>query len=341
MTRHSASSRIVAVAACAATAWSCSAGASTVKYHLTLIAVGNVTARAMNNKAVVVGQLSDWQSDSATVFDHRVITPLAPPAGANGTTATCINDAGHVGGSAVFDVDIEAHAVLWQGTTATDLGTRHGRSGESSTAAAVGAHDVVLVVDSLSSDTYVSYLWKKGRITDLPMPEGSVSLRAKGMNSLQHVVGWAYDAGNMPWAFLYRDGQSSIIGDFDAVAVNGVDQVVGSGFANNQQVGVSWTPAGGLEVVGPVGDGYASHATAVNDNGTIVGVYTTTQYHDDSRAWVYQNGVTSDLVSLTDSSGTGWQLDEADAIDAKGVIAGFGYYLGEPALYLATPHTSP
>lgn len=92
-----------------------------------------------------------------------------------------------------------------------------------------------------------------------------------------------------------------------------------------------------MVVLGSWDGGAASEAMALNDSGTVVGSYTTTIYRDDPRAWVYKDGILSNLDELLDGSGAGWELQQAFAVDNKGVIAGYGHYLGEPALFLATP----
>jgi probable HAF family extracellular repeat protein len=72
---------------------------------------------------------------------------------------------------------------------------------------------------------------------------------------------------------------------------------------------------------------------AINDSGVVVGQST---FKDTYHAFVYSGGKIKDLNSLI-PAGSGWELTEANGINASGQIVGMGTIKGQQHGYLLTP----
>jgi probable HAF family extracellular repeat protein len=172
----------------------------------------------------------------------------------------------------------------------TDLGAFGGPDKEATAINSLG--QVVGFSNSPSDSALRAFLYSGGAFTDLGTLGGNTSL-ALGMNNRGQVVGAsvpAFDDG-MSHAFLFDHGTLTDLGmlpgTFSAVAtgINDSGQIVGScGF---------------------------------DHIGTRVGNHTSTQTSFSDHAFIYQNGVMTDLGSLNGMSGS-----IATAINDRGEIVG-------------------
>ena len=91
--------------------------------------------------------------------------------------------------------------------------------------------------------------------------------------------------------------------------------------------------------LGDLPGGYGSYATGINNAGQVVGQSTAAT---DVRAFLWQNGVMTDLNTVSGVVGTGWRLLEANAINDVGQIVGHGWNpLGVPRAFILTPVSVP
>ncbi|MCC6396713.1 MAG: hypothetical protein IT282_06810 [Bacteroidetes bacterium] len=118
-----------------------------------------------------------------------------------------------------------------------------------------------------------------------------------------------------------------------ATGVNNMGGVVGSATAvtSNGTYPIGWiSKDGAAQSVGelPGFEGTGTTALGVNDNEVVVG-----QSKGRAFVWTRGSGI-RDLNSLLDTSGAGWTLVSANAINAIGQIVGYGSHNGETRAFL-------
>jgi probable HAF family extracellular repeat protein len=175
-------------------------------------------------------------------------------------------------------------------------------------------------------------------ITDLSTLGGATS-QANAINSTGQVVGTAQIASGSHHPFLYSGGVMTDLGvapgftDGSARAVNAAGQVaVSEGVGGNiNGDAFLWQSSSGLTDLGNLGssptiplginNATTEHAVQVVGTGT------------PGHAWIWQNGVMTDLNSLLPAN-SGWVLTEADGITDSQQIVGQGTVNGQYHAYL-------
>jgi probable HAF family extracellular repeat protein len=181
-----------------------------------------------------------------------------------------------------------------------------------------------------------------GVITDLGTLGGGNSL-ATAINNNGDVVGWAQtDTPFTHHAFLYASGLMIDLGTLgyssEAVSLNDHGQVVG--FSGTDAGYRAFVYQNGLMTsIGTLSEFEDSYAYDINNNGQAVG--RAGSGPSNTRAFLYENGQLFDLNTLLDSSGLGWNLQTAVAINDHGQILGGGYIDGEYRLVILTPVPVP
>jgi probable HAF family extracellular repeat protein len=157
-------------------------------------------------------------------------------------------------------------------------------------------------------------------VEDLGTLGGSTSV-ATAINDAGQVVGFATTAAGSQHAFLFSGGVLQDLGTLGgsastATALNGAGQVVGfSSVPGDQACRAFLWSAGKMQPLPALG-GRESYATGINAAGQIVGSVSTTQ--GASRAFIYAQGVTQDLVMISD---LGTALGISDAGSVLGVVS--------------------
>lgn len=197
-----------------------------------------------------------------------------------------------------------------------------------------------------TSSTRYAVLFSPGKApVNLNVWGGRTSV-AYGINDAGQVVGEAAtpDLGAFR-AFRYDDnGTMTDLGTLGgrnsaAYAINNAGQVVGASEflpGNTTTHAVLYNPGEKpKELVGPSGLA-SSVAKGINKFGHVVGWFNIAGYQ--RRAFIYKNGTMQDLNSLMDSTGSGWTLSQATAINDKGQIVGHAIYKnGKSHGFLLTP----
>jgi probable HAF family extracellular repeat protein len=237
---------------------------------------------------------------------------LATIVGTNYTTMG-VNDFGQTVGSAgtlppgyVPGVDFSPnyHAFISNGSSITDLGAL---GQQMSTATAINnAGQVVGYVGSgdLNVVTH-AFIYAAGKMVDIGGLPGYSFSTASAINSSGQVAGYSMNANGSSAAFLYSNGQMINLGTLSgdtsssAMAINSKGAIVGSS-----------------DHLGPL----TNSSNALNNN-----------------AWLYQNGILTNLNSLI-SPTLGIHLMDARAINDAGQIVSYGVdSYGDPRVYLLTP----
>jgi len=298
------------------------------------------SALALNSKGQVVGYSQDvehypyWKSIIWTGGVPLVISAV-PQSGVQASAydrATGINDAGQVVGVTEQTTGTyHNHAYSWtQSGGLHDLGTFAGggnsfATGINSKGAIVGYGD-----QPTAGGVPHAFLWTSALgFQDLGTFGGQVSA-ANAINSSGQVVGSADGIGNYSTAFLWTSatGLQSLgtePGDYgsQANAINDSGVVAGSSGTGAAWHGFRWDLAHGMQDLGTLG-GTFTFAYGINNAGQIVGSSMPTGNIGPAHAFIWDsvNGI-RDLNNLI-APGTGWDLTQANAINASGQIAGYG-----------------
>jgi prepilin-type processing-associated H-X9-DG protein len=305
-------------------------------------------AVGINNQGQVVGSSGDFPAGPGNVhgflWDAGVMTDLGTLGGRSFdiSEATGINDQGQVVGDS--STGSGKHAFLWETGSMTDLGTLPGYARGSEANAINNAGQVVgssYFDDEEEQRVFRAFLWQDGVMADLGTLAGAQSA-ALGINEMGQVVGELLPGWS---AFVWdsMNGMQALEGwQGPAQAINNQGQVVGSYRTYNAYHGALWED-GTLTDLGVLSGDFDSFASAINIARQVVGwtFGRDAMGHDYDRAFLWQDGVMSDLNSLV-SNGSGWTLESARGINDAGQIVGFGTNPDRfRHAYLLTPDGSP
>ena len=215
---------------------------------------GFSAALDINNQGQIVGirgsppNTASWR---AFLYDTPTgaVTDLGSLGGTFRSTATSINDAGHVAGWASLPDQNTFHAFLWRNGVMTDLGAL---STGHSFARAINATDLVVGDSSVPAGAH-AFAWQNGTMSDLGTLGGPFSA-AYGVNDRAQIVGYALTETFAQRAFVWRAGVMRDLNDLipassgwilrEARAINNGGQIVGTGRVGNEDRAFLLTPIG-------------------------------------------------------------------------------------------------
>ncbi|MFZ0161222.1 MAG: hypothetical protein WAL50_19505 [Kineosporiaceae bacterium] len=242
--------------------------------------------------------------------------------GGRASSALAVNDRGQVVGYAESTTGRRL-AFLWsRGGRIRDLGLR-------GAPVAINDRGQIAGTACSSSGSCYPFLWHRGRVTRLDRHGLSGSVRLGGMNEAGQIAGVdARGAFVLSGTTVTRPPKTATTRSLTAVeGINARGDVVGT---TALRQGTAWSPpyraalwrrGGGpvdLGALGAPGDVYsASHASAVNDRGQVVG-WSQTEALPDGHAVVWDGGVIVDL-GIAHQSAEG---SRATDVNAGGVIVG-------------------
>jgi probable HAF family extracellular repeat protein len=311
---------------------------------------GGASAQAydVNGAGQVVGYATNSSSQArAFLWQDGSMSDLGT-LGGSASTANSINAFGHVAGSATLSGGSSYRAVLWDGSATINL-TPDLPASESSSAYAV--NDARQVVGSLSAFGKANaFVWRDGALTLLPDLAG-VGAFAFDINNAGQVVGSSYGPhvtplGQMQRAVLWQDGAITDLGllpggddDSTAAAINSFGQIVGSSGRTDPDTYESfYRPflySDGTMTAIPV-PSWEAYASDINDAGVVVGTMRAGGGLSKFHAWIYADGVVTNLNTLIPQSGI--HLVNAKAITDDGRIAGIAVDAqGRYHAFLMTP----
>lgn len=311
---------------------------------------GQSYALAINNNGQVVGYASlingggvrhaFFWSPGTSMQD------LGTLSGGNESFAYGINDAGQIVGSSIVANGGGSYAFLYSNGHMTDMNglLQSGSGWILSGAAAINNAGQVAgngINQAASGHAFV-YSLSSGSIQDVGSLDGGFT-QATAINGNGHVTGSSTvnDQYQDQKAYVYRGGPLT---ELDALStlrpfcvgysINNSDQVVGlspvtlnsNPFATAAKA-ILWEADGSMLNLGTLqntNDNYDSSAYGINDSGQIVGLSDYfTPNGDIPHAFIYQGNVMYDLNDYL-SENPGWVLTQANAINNKGQIVGYG-----------------
>jgi probable HAF family extracellular repeat protein len=273
-------------------------------------AAGGSAGAAINDSGEVAGSFSPTgiPYTEPVIWNGTTQTVLGTLTGsyntAIATTVTAINNLGQVAGYSPAPDSPEGtgHAVVWTGTTPTDLGSLAGANGSSYAYGINDSGQVAGYSDTPSAGIIAAVRWTNGTPETLDNLGGYNISYGYAINASGQVVGNSY---------------SNVTGDEEAVLWNGT------------------TPTG----LGTLG-GATSYAYGINDSGEVIGMSLTSA--DASTAFLYIDGTMYDLDSLLlpGSDVTDLIVGE-NCINSSGQIAATGNVNGVDEALLLTPVAVP
>jgi probable HAF family extracellular repeat protein len=236
-----------------------------VMTRLPTLGGANGVANMINNRGEAVGYAEKDRRDGGCPVDQfepviwkdgKIKQLHTFPGDPNGVAAW-INDKGQVVGAsgtcAPFNPNsglylLEAHALLWQGDTVTDLGNLGGTgAGAGNHACAINNHGQVVGHSDLPFNaTFHGFLWtRESGMQDLGALTGDFASVALGINDRGEAVGASIgDSG--PRAFLWENGEmidlntlipaSTGLTLLVAQSINADGQIVGFGVTNTGEI---------------------------------------------------------------------------------------------------------
>lgn len=311
--------------------------------------LGGSSAQAygVNDAGQVVGYATNAASQSrAFLWQNGMMSDLGTLGGV-ASQANGLNAAGRVVGYSRIGAGSVHHATFWNGTAVIDL-TPDLPAPDTSVGYAVNAADHV--AGALTAGGIPrAFIWSAGVVTLLPDLTGAGAF-AFGLNDVGQVVGAAYSPdvtplGQMAHAVSWQDGAITDLGllpgdeDSSAVAVNSAGQIVGSsGRTDPDTYEAQYRPflhSGGVmtAIPAPSGEAYASD---INDSGVVVGTMRAGGGLSKFHAWIYADGVVTNLNTVIPAAGL--HLVSAKAIGNDGRVAGVAVDAqGRYHAYLLTP----
>jgi probable HAF family extracellular repeat protein len=266
----------------------------------------------INNGGLIVGpslvdENGDTEPHAFLASDTLVLTDLGSLGG--GDSIACdVNNEGQVTGQS-WTNDSWSHAFLWTSGSMRDLGTLGGKN-------SVGRSINFSGRVAGESENGVGQTTRAFRFTEA---EGMVDLGTLG--------------GTNSSAYGINDG-GQVVGESDTGPIVR-SSIRARGFSFFDTHAFLWTEGSGMTDLGHLGGG-TSRATAISNNGMVVGWSTRINGSGYAFSWTQAGGMI-DLNSLLPLN-SGWVLLEANGVNDNGQITGYGLHNGAGRAFRLSPY---
>jgi probable HAF family extracellular repeat protein len=313
------------------------------QYTLTAIPSLNGQTASFATGLNDAGQVVGYAGSIAWLWDGNTVTNLDP--GQGFSFAQGINDAGQVVGWGIITAGAACyHAIVWNGTTPTDLGALV--AGGCSQGLAINASGQVAGWSTIQGNTFIhATLWDGTTPINLGSlgTADNVLSQANAINAAGLVVGWSQTDTGYTNATLWNGTALTNLGasvgaNSAANGINASGQVAGFASSSSASSATLWN-GGTATDLGALPGGIASDANGINDAGQVVGNSIATSGAEDAVLWT--GGKVFDLNSLVVALPPYITLFDAVAINNKGqiVVNGTNAQTTPPQVYsyLLTP----
>ena len=325
-------------------------------------------AGGISNSSWVSGQstLPDGYQHP-TVWRNGVITDLGTLGGLNGWAGWRPSDHGDAGGAAEtstpdpngedycgFGTYLECRPFVWGHGRITALPTLGGNNGDSAGVNNLGqvgggventTIDLTCVVPKGFYEVK-AVVWENGKVRELSTFDGDTHSWALAINDRGQMVGQSGNCNTFTFhALLWQDGRVINLGNLGgtmnnlAVDINNQGQVVGSSNLPGDTTGHGflWQKGTGMIDLGTLPGDVGGDADGINNLGQIVGGSWDAEGND--RAYLWQNGVMTDLNTLIPPDSPLHLIEATGTINDWGQIAGIALQIstGDVHAFLATP----
>lgn len=326
-------------------------GIAASKVHYKLTDIGDLTrtrkasvtfASAINDSGDIVGQsFNDQLKGRAFIWQKGRMSDLGDIGLLGGFPASlsafAVNKHDAVVGTAMgTGSNTTTRAFLWKKGLMLDIGTLRGQ-GQGVFASAINSKGDIVGAGFRSPGDLRALRWILGALpVELRgLPDGRVAVQAFGVSDKGDIVGYLSPGGNVSFAhaFIYKNGKFTDLGVLPgttlsfANAVNERGQVVGQSLNTlvpDTGRAFLWEAGAMLDLGAAAPSHNRSEARAINKKGVVVG---TSGVSTLSLAWIWNEGVTTNLNTLIDSKDPNRAfvtLTKANGINDKGEIAAQG-----------------
>lgn len=312
-----------------------------MRYTVTdLGSLGNFTATAkgISGNGLIVGAANSTQSGYDFAVRWGGTPQVLTGEGASGATANAVNSSGVIVG---MTDSLALNGYVIDGSGIHNLGTMGGFG-----SAGCDINDAGLIVGFVTAQSQFSHAatWRlvNGAYVMTPLPElGGFSSVARAVNAQGVIAGevdlppaqmgapciWTV-AGVQPLGI-----ETSSFGE--ALGINDLNQVVGYSYTNTGETAFLWSAETGEVNLGTLGNAYST-ARAINNRTEIVGQSYVAGTSAVQHAFIWKNGVMTDLNTQI-APGSGWVLWDAQDINDAGRIVGGGLLNGHAHAFMLTP----
>jgi len=188
-----------------------------------------------------------------------------------------------------------------------------------------------------------AFIYSGGVMTDIGALGGTLpNSYGYSINDSGHITGTAYNSNySVAHAFFYNGTTAVDIGSLgqgaNGSAINNNDQITGYSTTGGYDHAIRYA-RGVLTDLGTLG-GHWSYGNGINNSNVIVGGSFTDTADSIYHAFVTAGNLLTDLNTNLNSSGAGWVLVEARAINDAGQIVGVGTLAGVNHGFLLSPQS--